>query len=128
MSKRFKQLFSPIRIGNVTVANRIVFPAHLTDLAEHNLPSERQAYYYAERAKGGCGLVITEEQSVHPTDRAYEKLIDAFNEEVVPRYRLITSMVHQYGTRICMGSVSGSRSPFQGSTERDGQNRYLSSD
>jgi len=100
MPKRFKQLFSPIRIGNMTVPNRIVFPAHLTNLAEHNLPSERQAYYYAERAKGGCGLVITEEQSVHPTDRAYEKLIDAFNEEVVPRYRLITNMVHQYGTRI----------------------------
>ena len=100
MSKRFKQLFSPIRIGSVTVPNRIVFPSHLTDLAEDNLPSERQAYYYAERAKGGCGLVITEEQSVHPTDRAYEKLIDAFNEQVVPRYRLITSMVHQYGTRI----------------------------
>jgi len=100
MPKRFKQLFSSIRIGNVTVPNRIVFPAHLTNLAEHNLPSERQAYYYAERAKGGCGLVITEEQSVHPTDRAYEKLIDAFDERVVPKYRLMTNMVHQYGTRI----------------------------
>ena len=100
MSKRFKQLFSSIKIGDVTVPNRIVFTSHLTDLAEENLPSERQAYYYAERAKGGCGLIITEEEPVHPTDRAYEKLIDAFKEEVVPRYRLITSMVHQYGTRI----------------------------
>jgi len=53
MSKRFKQLFSPIKIGDVTVPNRIVFPSHLTDLAEDNLPSERQAYYYAERARGG---------------------------------------------------------------------------
>ena len=53
-----------------------------------------------EKGPGGAGLIITEEQSVHPTDRAYEKLIEAYREDVIPGYRLITGMVHQYGTKI----------------------------
>lgn len=100
MSAQYKYLFSPIKIGSMTLRNRIVFPAHLTNFAEHGLPTERQAYYYAERAKGGAGLIITEEHSVHPTDFAYEKLIHAFNAEVIPGYRRITGMAHQYGAHI----------------------------
>ena len=78
MYGQFKYLFSPLQIGNTLVPNRISFSAHLTNFAENNLPSEQHVYYLAERAKGGAGLIITEEQSVHPTDHAYEKLIDAF--------------------------------------------------
>jgi 2,4-dienoyl-CoA reductase-like NADH-dependent reductase (Old Yellow Enzyme family) len=100
MYGQFKYLFSPLRIGKVTVPNRISFSAHLTNLAENNLPSERQAYYLAERAKGGAGLIITEEQSVHPTDHAWEKLIDAYNPEVIPGYRRICRAVHEYETKI----------------------------
>jgi 2,4-dienoyl-CoA reductase (NADPH2) len=100
MSKQYQLLFSPIKIGNVVMPNRVVFTAHLTNLTENNLPGEKQAYYYAERAKGGAGLIITEELSVHPTDRAYEKLIDAFEEKAIPRYRFVTGLVHRYGTKI----------------------------
>jgi mycofactocin system FadH/OYE family oxidoreductase 2 len=100
MYGQFKFLFSPLRIGQTTVPNRISFSAHLTNLAERNLPSERQAYYLAERAKGGAGLIITEEQSVHPSDHAYEKLIDAWRPEVIPGYRRICRAVHEYETKI----------------------------
>ncbi|MFQ5827120.1 MAG: mycofactocin system FadH/OYE family oxidoreductase 2 [Dehalococcoidia bacterium] len=100
MPGQFKYLFSPLKIGAVTVPNRIVFSAHLTNFAEGSLPSDRHAYYYAERAKGGAGLIITEEQSVHRTDFAYEKLIHAFDERVIPRYRTITGMVHKYSAKI----------------------------
>jgi mycofactocin system FadH/OYE family oxidoreductase 2 len=100
MYGQFKYLFSPLQIGKITVPNRISFSAHLTNLAEKNLPSERQMYYLAERAKGGAGLIITEEQSVHPTDHAYEKLIDAYKPEVVPGYRRICRTVHEYETKI----------------------------
>ena len=41
MYGQFKYLFSPLQIGKVTVPNRISFSAHLTNLSEHNLPSER---------------------------------------------------------------------------------------
>jgi mycofactocin system FadH/OYE family oxidoreductase 2 len=100
MYGQFKYLFSPLRIGSITVPNRISFSAHLTNLAENNLPSERQVYYLSERARGGAGLIITEEQSVHPSDHAYEKLIDAWKPEVVPGYRKICRAVHEFETKI----------------------------
>jgi mycofactocin system FadH/OYE family oxidoreductase 2 len=100
MTGQFKFLFSPLKIGQVTVPNRISFSAHLTNLAEHGLPTERHLYYWAERAKGGTGLIITEEQTVHPTDRSYEKLVEAYDPAVVPVYRKITSAVHEYETKI----------------------------
>jgi mycofactocin system FadH/OYE family oxidoreductase 2 len=100
MYGQFKYLFSPLRIGRITVPNRISFSSHLTNLAENNLPSERQMYYLAERARGGAGLIITEEQTVHPTDHAYEKLIDAWKPEVIPGYRKICRAVHEFETRI----------------------------
>jgi mycofactocin system FadH/OYE family oxidoreductase 2 len=100
MAGQFKHLFSPLRIGKITVPNRISFSAHLTSFAEGSLPSERHVYYYRARARGGAGLIITEEQSVHPTDRAYEKLIEAFRSEAIPCYKNITRAVHEYETRI----------------------------
>ena len=100
MPGQFKYLFSPLKIGKVVVPNRISFSAHLTSFAEDCLPSERHAYYYAARARGGTGLIITEEQSVHPTDRAYEKLIEAFRPEAIAGYKRITRAVHAYETRI----------------------------
>ena len=96
----FPNLFSPLKIGTVEVKNRISFQPHLTNFAVNTLPSERQMYYWGERAKGGAGLIITEEMSVHPTDMAYEKLIDVYHPEVIPGFRKITDYVHQYDAKI----------------------------
>lgn len=100
MSSPSRLLFSPLRVGNITVQNRIVFSAHLTNFAEDFMPTDRHACYYRERARGGVGLIITEEHSVHPTDHPYEKLIHAFNPAVLPGYRRITEMVHAEGAPI----------------------------
>ena len=94
-------LWSPLRLGPVTVRNRIVFSAHLTNYAtQDGMPSEQHAAYYAERAAGGAGLIITEEHSTHPTDWPYEKLIHGFNPKVVAGYRRITDAVHRHRTPI----------------------------
>jgi len=100
MAGQYHYLFTPIRIGQTIVPNRIVFAAHLTNLAEENLPGPRLMAYYTERAKGGCGLIITEEQSVHPSDWAYQKLIHGFDPRVIPAYRRMTRAVHEHGTRM----------------------------
>jgi len=97
---RYRYLFSPLRIGPVVVKNRIVFSAHLTNYAEDGLPTEQHAAYYAARAAGGAGLIVTEEHSTHPTDWPYEKLIHGFHPEVVPGYRRITEAVHRHDTPI----------------------------
>jgi 2,4-dienoyl-CoA reductase-like NADH-dependent reductase (Old Yellow Enzyme family) len=100
MPGQYQYLFIPIRIGQTTIANRIVFAAHLTNLAEDNFPGPRLIAYYRERARGGCGLIITEEQSVHPSDWAYQKLIHGFDHRVIPAYLRITRAVHEHGTRM----------------------------
>jgi 2,4-dienoyl-CoA reductase (NADPH2) len=97
---RYHHLFTPLRLGPVTVQNRIVFSAHLTNYATHGLPTEQHASYYAARAAGGAGLIVTEEHSTHPTDWPYEKLIHGFNPEVVPGYRRITDAVHAHDVPI----------------------------
>lgn len=93
-------LFSPLRIGPLTVRNRIVFSAHLTNYAHDGLPTEQHAEYYAARAAGGAGLIITEEHTTHEADRPYEKLIRGFDPAAVDGYRRITEAVHAHGTPI----------------------------
>ena len=48
MAGQYQYLFTPIRIGQTTIPNRIVFAAHLTNLAEDNLPGPRLIAYYTD--------------------------------------------------------------------------------
>ncbi len=96
----YRYLFSPLKIGSVVVPNRINFAAHLTNLSENHQISENHICYYRERARGGCGLITTEELTVHPSDLAYDKLVDAFDENVVPGFQRLTRAIHEYDTRI----------------------------
>ncbi len=95
-----RYLFSPLKIGSVVVPNRIHFAAHMTNFGEDQKISERHIYYYRERAKGGCGLITTEEMTVHPTDRAYDKLVDAFEPDVIPGFQDLTKVIHEFDTKI----------------------------
>ena len=97
---RYRYLFSPLRVGPVVVRNRIVFAAHLTNYAQDGFPTAQHAAYYAARAAGGAGLLITEEHSTHPTDWPYEKLIHGFHSAVIPGYRRITEAVHAHDVPI----------------------------
>jgi 2,4-dienoyl-CoA reductase (NADPH2) len=92
----YRYLWTPLQLGPVTTRNRIVFSAHLTNYALDGKPTEQHAAYYAARAQGGTGLIITEEHSTHPTDWPYEKLIHGFHRDVIPGYRAITEAVHRH--------------------------------
>ncbi|MCB1002304.1 MAG: mycofactocin system FadH/OYE family oxidoreductase 2 [Acidimicrobiales bacterium] len=92
----YRYLWTPLELGPVTTRNRIVFSAHLTNYARDGKPTEQHAAYYAARAAGGAGLIITEEHSTHPTDWPYEKLIHGFHRDVIPGYRRITDAVHRH--------------------------------
>ncbi len=96
----YHYLFSPLKMGSVVVPNRINFAAHLTNLAEDQRISDPHVYYYRERAKGGCGLITTEELTVHPSDHAYDKLVDAFKPEVIPGFQKLTRSIHEFDTKI----------------------------
>jgi 2,4-dienoyl-CoA reductase (NADPH2) len=92
----YRYLWTPLALGPTTTRNRIVFSAHLTNYASGGKPTEQHASYYAARAAGGAGLIITEEHSTHPTDWPYEKLIHGFHRDVIPGYRTITDAVHRH--------------------------------
>jgi 2,4-dienoyl-CoA reductase-like NADH-dependent reductase (Old Yellow Enzyme family)/thioredoxin reductase len=96
----YRYLFSPLRVGPLTLANRVVFAAHLTNYACDGLPTEQHAAYYARRAAGGAGLIVTEEHSTDRADQPYEKLIQGYRPEVIPGYRRITAAVHAHGVPV----------------------------
>src|SRR3954452_10643886 len=91
MASRY--LWSPLAIGPITTRNRIVFSAHLTNYAREGKPTAQHAAYYAARAAGGAGLIITEEHSTHPTDWPYERLVPSFHSAVISGYRELTEAV-----------------------------------
>ena len=57
---RFQKLFEPIRIGRINIRNRVAMAPMLTQYADRGYVSEQQLAYYAARARGGVGLIITE--------------------------------------------------------------------
>jgi len=63
-------LTSPHPLGS---PSRVVFGPHETNLGRGRALSERHVAYYAARAAGGAGVVVTETASVHPSDWPYER-------------------------------------------------------
>ncbi|WP_305092400.1 mycofactocin system FadH/OYE family oxidoreductase 2 [Prescottella sp. R16] len=97
---QYPRLFSPLRLGAHTLRNRVVFTAHLTNSAREGLPTAQHAAYYAARAAGGVGMIVTEEHCVHPSDWPYEKVIHGYRPDVLTGYRAITDAVHGHGAVI----------------------------
>ena len=56
---RYPQIFSPLDLGFVQIKNRILMGSMHTGLEEAEGGFERMAAYYAERARGGVGMIIT---------------------------------------------------------------------
>jgi mycofactocin system FadH/OYE family oxidoreductase 1 len=67
------KLLSPIGLGLLTAPNRVLFGPHVTNLGDDRVFSARHIAYYARRARGGCGVIVVEEASVHASDWPYER-------------------------------------------------------
>jgi len=94
----YPHLFSEFTLGRLKLRNRIVWLPHLTGFADQlGLPTERHAYYYAERAKGGVGLIVTGCETAHPA-AAWPSRINAYDPASVPGLKLIADMVHAEGS------------------------------
>jgi len=66
-------LTEPIDLGPQRAASRVMFGPHETNLGRRRAISARHVAYYRRRAAGGCGVIVTEIASVHPSDWPYER-------------------------------------------------------
>jgi 2,4-dienoyl-CoA reductase (NADPH2) len=67
------KLLEPLDVGHSTAKNRVLFGPHATNLGRGRTISPRHVAYYEERARGGAGIVVIEEASVHRSDWPYER-------------------------------------------------------
>lgn len=68
------QLLQPIDLGPRRAPNRVMFGPHVTNLGDDDrCLTLRHVAYYERRAQGGCGTIVVEGASVHPSDWPYER-------------------------------------------------------
>lgn len=98
----YNYLFKKGQIGRLTLKNRIVMPAMGTSLASSTgEASDRMIKYYEERAKGGCGLIITEITRIDDeTGVGTPNQLCATNANQIPRLERLARAVHKYDTKI----------------------------
>lgn len=102
------KLFEPITINGMKVPNRIVYPAIQMNMG---LTNRRARAFYAERAKGGTGMVITANTSVD--NYACEELWGGEKELAgfISRSRQLVDQVHETGGKIGVQLWNGNRFP-----------------
>lgn len=100
MTQMFPNLFSPLRIGPVTVKNRILSTGHDTCLPHDGTVNEALIAYHAARARGGAGLIVTQVAGVHETARYTSHLLMANDDAIIPGLRELAGTVHAEGCRL----------------------------
>ena len=99
----FKKLFKPIALKGLELKNRIVMPPMRTDLAapSDDMITERLVDYYAQRAKGGVGLIIVEHAEVLPrTSRAKGwKPLYIGEDKRISQLKVLADTIHQHGAK-----------------------------
>ncbi len=94
MSDQFQHLFTPLKIKNANIRNRILITGHGTGMTRGGRPTAPLINYYVERAKGGVGMLVSEFASVDP---AYRGLLGLSDERFIPAYREMTQAVKAHG-------------------------------
>ena len=97
----FKYLFTPMKIGKCEIPNRTVVPAMVANMCPDNgLASEQYIRYHEEKAKGGWGLIITEDYRINPHSGGYPHIAGLWNDEQVESHRKFTDRIHQYESKV----------------------------
>ncbi len=105
----FPHLLAPLDLGFTTLRNRTLMGSMHTGLEEMPNGFERMAAFFAERARGGVGLIVTggvgpnEEGSVRAGAAKLSTVAEA--EE----HKVVTQAVHEAGGKICMQILHAGR-------------------
>ena len=98
----YEKLFEPGMIGGLEIKNRIVMPAMGCSLAESTGEAgARMIKYYADRARGGAGLIITEITRVDDeTGVGTPNQLSVTNTHMIAQLSRLVEAVHAYDTKL----------------------------
>ncbi|OWZ11158.1 12-oxophytodienoate reductase [Phytophthora megakarya] len=93
------KLFTPLKIGDLELKNRIVFgPLSRGRANPDRVPSEDNELYYEQRA--GAGLIITEATAISEQGYGWYRAAACYNDEHVEGWKRVTDRVHKKGGKI----------------------------
>jgi len=106
---KYKHIFEPLDLGFTTLKNRILMGSMHTGLEEEKNGIDRIATYYAERAKGGVGLIVT--GGISPNIQGWTAPFSSrmSTEKHAKQHQKITAAVHKAGGKICMQILHAGR-------------------
>ncbi|MCH9691197.1 MAG: NADPH-dependent 2,4-dienoyl-CoA reductase, partial [Gammaproteobacteria bacterium] len=109
MSHPYPHLLSPLELGFTQLKNRVLMGSMHTNLEEHPGGFPRLAAFYAERARGGVGLIVT--GGIGPNEEGCVAMGAAklTSSEEAQQHREITSAVHDADGKICMQILHAGR-------------------
>ncbi|MFM9699733.1 FAD-dependent oxidoreductase [Streptomyces europaeiscabiei] len=99
---RYPHLLSPLDLGFTTLPNRVLMGSMHVGLEEAERGFERMAEFYAARARGGVGLIVTGGIAPNEAGRPYEGGAKLTTDAEAEKHREITDAVHREGGRIAM--------------------------
>lgn len=108
-------LFSPQKIGNCEIPNRLVVTAMVTNYCNPDgKATERYIRYHEEKAKGGWGLIVTEDYAINANCMGYANIAGLYNDDQIASHRELTDRIHQYGSKIFAQIYHGGRQSHSG--------------
>ena len=97
----FKKLFTPYKINSCEIPNRLVaLPIVAGFTNDDGSFSDRCIKYYEEKAKGGWGLIITENYSVSPFAKNHRGCGGLHSDDQIADNKRLTDAVHKHGSKI----------------------------
>ncbi len=98
---RMEKMFTPLKIGKVELMNRFAVTAMVCNMCDENgYATEQYIKYHEAKAKGGYGLIITEDYAVNAHAGGYKRVARIYKEDMIEGHKKMTDAVHQYGTKI----------------------------
>lgn len=95
-----KRIFEPITINGTTFRNRMVVSAMVTNYCnEDGTPSEKFMAYHEHKAKGGYGIIITEDFAVTRTAGASKTLAGIWDDCQIKPWKVFTDRIHNAGAK-----------------------------
>ena len=95
-------MFAPFRLREMQLVNRVVVSPMAQYRAVHGCPTDWHFVHYAERAKGGAGLVYTEMTCVSPEGRITPGCTGLYEPQHEAAWRRLTDFVHaETAAKIC---------------------------